>query len=195
MVFSHSFIGVPTTYLVLKNTKKKHIKFSLKEENILWFVGIVSAILPDFDLLYVLFNSGLKHRYFISHSILPYFIIFILIFIYSYLNKRQSMYIKTLSYVFFLGVCSHLIIDLLVGGIVLFAPITYNIWGYELFRNTSDNVSWITKYIFSWYMVFEILSFFPYFLIQKKVKNTIATYLPLFFFGSAILAFLYFVFI
>jgi hypothetical protein len=49
MYFTHSLAGAVTTKVVLN--KKENI-FSKAERDILWFVGITSSVLPDFDLVF-----------------------------------------------------------------------------------------------------------------------------------------------
>lgn len=180
MLFSHQFVGVATTASVLKLSKKP---LPQKQKNIVWTVGILSAVLPDFDLTLSVLDHAIRHRYLITHSIVPYIAIFALAYLFSYFKKND--FYKILTLVSFLGVLSHMILDTLMGGLTLLAPFTSNFYGFEL--NLCNGGNWVLNYIRSFYIVPEIIFTSLYVYIQSKEKSRIVTYLPLFLFFVAVI--------
>jgi len=178
MVFAHSFIGVPITYYLIKNKPELwKEKFNL---NLLFLIGIVGSVFPDFDLTLSFFVHDLNHRKLISHSIVPYLILFFINFLVFKTFKKNKEFYTRANLIFFVSVLIHLIIDLFVGGISLFAPFTSNIFGFDIYFDKSTN--FFISYLFSWYMFFELIFIFysTYFIF--KFKNIIVNLILPFFF-------------
>lgn len=183
MIFAHSFVGVLNTYAVLKFSKHR---FSQWEYNLIWIVGVTAGVLPDFDVLIVLLNLKLKHRDFLSHSLIPYLIVTLIIFGLA-LSSRWSAKLRerrellvVLGTVFMLGTFSHILIDLLSGGLVLLAPFTYARYGIPLMINSHGGIGFI-DYVLSIYMVVEILFLASYLYVLRFIKSPLSIYVPLFF--------------
>lgn len=181
MVLAHSLIGVPLTFFVLKRlTKINEQNESIRFINLVYFVGILGAVFPDFDLILTFFIEEINHRKLISHSILPYFLIFISIYFFSSLLKKNKDKVKLLNLIFFVGIISHLLIDFLVGGISILAPVKTDIFGLPIYFNSLDS-EFFYKYFTSWYIVYElILIFISIFYIFKLRKLWVVKTLPFF---------------
>jgi len=195
MILVHGFAGGITTYYILK--KKLHSKFSLKQLNILWFLGPLGGIFPDFDLVIPFINRDIEHRRLLTHSIVPYTLLFLLInFIVAKIriNSNQKDFIKTAALIFYIGVCTHIFLDCLVGGLQLFSPITNMYIGFRLpFEAKSPD--WQYEYFTSFYAVAELLIAMWFAYISKDIKNIIGKLLPVFFFFIAILASMVFMYL
>ncbi len=184
MVLSHSLIGVPLTYLLVRN--KKDILLDKFQSNFIFLVGIVGSVFPDFDLILGFFINDLDHRKLFSHSVLPYlfFYLFVNFMIYYLLNKNQKFW-KIVNLVFLVGVLSHLFLDFLVGGISLLAPFNSGIYGFDIYFDYPD--SFFNYYFLSWYLLpeFLILLVSSYFIF--KLRNIgIIIFLPVFFLITAL---------
>ncbi len=183
MIFAHSFVGVLNTYAVLKFSKHR---FSQWEYNLIWIVGVTAGVLPDFDVLIVLLNLKLKHRDFLSHSLIPYLIVTLIIFGLAF-SSRWSAKLRewrellvVLGTVFMLGTFSHILIDFLSGGLVLLAPFTYVRYGIPLMIKAPSGAGFL-DYVLSIYMVAEILFLASYLYVLRFIKTPLAIYVPLFF--------------
>jgi len=183
MVLAHSLIGVPLAYYLIKD-KKEYWKDKLTL-NFLFMVAIIGAVFPDFDLALGFFIHDLNHRKLISHSVIPYLILFIFIFFLSSVFQKKEKIIKTANLIFFCSVLSHLILDYLVGGISLFAPLESSIYGLDIYFGFPEN--FFASYFTSWYVFGELfLILFSIFYIYK-LREVKAVYLTLFFSFIAIL--------
>jgi membrane-bound metal-dependent hydrolase YbcI (DUF457 family) len=179
MVLAHSFIGAPLTYLLVKNKN-----LTPKFKNLVYFVGITGSILPDIDLLLSFFIDDLNHRKLISHSIVPYIAIFIIILLISYLFKRHSQELRLLNLVAFLTISLHLLLDYLVGGIALFVPFDPNIYGIRV--PFIDGKDIFMKYFNSQYLIYETIVISTFFIFFKKYKNIPSVYFSYLYFLLAI---------
>ena len=142
MVFSHAFVGAAVAHVV---AGKK--KFTKKQRVGLWVVAITASVFPDFDLSIILLNPALSHRELISHSIFPYMLIFGLGWLIA--DALDWRFLKSLNLAFFLGVLSHVFLDLVIGGVVLLAPLTWEMYGYEI-KGCIGQKYWIIDYLKSW---------------------------------------------
>lgn len=157
MVLAHSFVGVPLTFYLLKHLEKNSEKnSSYFYQNLIYFFGIIGSVFPDFDLTLTFFIHDLNHRKLISHSILPYLLIFCLVHLFSRFFKDYQSKIKLINLVFFVGVSSHLLIDFLVGGISLFSPLSKQVYGLPIYFESLNN-DFFYNYFTSWYSFFEFL--------------------------------------
>lgn len=160
MVFAHSFVGAPITYLLTKN-----LNISEKFKNLLYFVGITGAVLPDFDLILGFFIEDINHRKLVSHSVIPYLVFFILVYVLAGLFKTYTDKLRLINLVLFVSILSHLIIDLLVGGVVFFAPFDLRTYGYEIpFSNTEN---FFLKYFTSPYAIYELVLISSFYIFQR----------------------------
>ncbi len=196
MIFTHAFAGVATTYITKKILRYRFPQF---QENLLWFIGIIAAIFPDFDLLLVIFNPQLHHRYLITHSIFTYVFLSILFYFFGFLlyqigwiRKHFTLkFFEIASIVFFLGTASHIFLDFISGGVVLFAPFTYVLYGIVLPVSTEKSF-WVLDYIRSYYFFPEIALFISYVYLRNKIANIVVDYLPVVLFFVSIASILFF---
>ncbi len=182
VIFVHSCAGAITSYLALNNND---VGFSKKQINLLYFIGILASVLPDFDVSLIILNITRYHRYLVSHSVVPYLLISLLLFLLYAVNKNK--FTKYVAIVFFLGTLSHIILDYLVGGLVLYAPITYQRFGFKI-PFTGTRLEWVLSYLSSKYIVFELMVFLSYCLVLLKEKNIVFRTMPLLMSLTALIA-------
>jgi membrane-bound metal-dependent hydrolase YbcI (DUF457 family) len=184
MVFSHAFAGAALIQLIVV---PKVYKLSEKQLVLLYFVGISAAILPDLDIILLFIDKTLQHRTLLSHSIIPYMMVALIVWIISVL--RNDRFLEKLALAAFVGVTSHFVLDVLVGGVVLLAPLNSKFIGFPLNFPTKPAL-WAQAYIASKYMLFEILIFLGYLAVMKGEKNNVLLGLPFFFLTVAVGMFL-----
>jgi membrane-bound metal-dependent hydrolase YbcI (DUF457 family) len=195
MILVHGFAGGISAYYILK--KKKAFKFSLKQLNILWFLGPLGGIFPDFDLILPFLNRDIEHRRLLTHSIVPYTLLFIIVnFLIAKIRITQHKkdFIKTAALVFYIGVCTHILLDCLVGGLQMFSPFTNLYIGFNL-PFVTESPDWQYGYFTSFYAVAEAFIAAWFFYLSKDINNKIGKYLPVFFFFVAILASMVFMYL
>lgn len=182
MILAHSLIGVPITKLVITKSNKS---YSLNFLNFSYFVGIISSVLPDFDLLLSFFIDDLNHRKLISHSLLPYLALFIFILFLSRFFPKYKNELNVLNLIYILCVSSHLLLDYLVGGIVLLSPLSSGVYGFPIFFPINEY--FIQNYFTSRYILFEIPLIIYSLIVIKNIKNIyVPKILPFIFLISAI---------
>lgn len=180
MVLAHSFVGAPLTHFLVKD-----LKLSPKFKKLIYFIGITGAVLPDFDLVLSFFINDLNHRRLVSHSIVPYLLIFLTIFFISFKVLKYRNEIRLINKVLFLTILSHLIIDALVGQIVIFAPFDMNLYGIPV-PGTSNPADFFVNYFNSIYSLYELIVILPFFIYFKNYKNLQSRFLAYFYFFVAI---------
>lgn len=220
MIFVHAFASAITTNYVLKYFDNIHSKSNIKnltfskfifgttkltslnkvlstfQMNLIWFFGIVSGVLPDFDLLYVLFNPQVEHRKLITHSLVPYLVTFLLIYIILKKFKNNIFidiykFLQILNIVIFIGILSHLVLDFFVGGLVLFLPFTNYYFGYYISSNLNDPLHKF-NYFTSKYIIAEFVVYFFYVYILNQSKFIIPKFLPYIFFIISVISTIFF---
>ena len=189
MYFNHALAGA----LAVKPIIDKHGGvFTAKERNTLWFIGITSAVLPDFDIAYSALVGLSDHRSFVTHGIFIYIIIFLLLSTIGKFQKKEMFgrkFFKVMSWVFIAGVSTHFLIDFIVGGIALFAPFDYSIYGFDMKLSSSyDNR--LTQYLVSKYMLLEFFVAFLFLLFLRGRKYFVPQIFSLFYFLIAIVSFI-----
>lgn len=173
MVFAHAPIGALTTKLVFGESSKKW-------KSVAYLFGIIGSVFPDVDTLILLFNEDINHRTLLTHSLVPYFLIFFLCML--IFRKRQVFLL--LSGAFFVGVVSHLVVDYFVGGVSLLSPFIHQIYGFKIQINATPN-TFAEKYISSKYTLYELLGIVVFLISWFKEKNLVYRYIPLLFVTSA----------
>ena len=188
MYFNHATAGAIAIKPVIDKCKDK---FTDKENTVLWFVGVTSAVLPDFDIAYSVLRGLEDHRSFVTHGIILYFIAFLLLYSLSYFQKKREFgkkFFKIMSLVFLIGVLTHFFIDFFFGGIALFAPFTYKIYGFDMkIENGYDNR--LFEYLISRYMLVEIFITLFFFYIFRGRENFIPKFFALSYFLIATTSF------
>lgn len=138
MIFAHA----PAGYLVLRFTEKfwnKKKIFKKKKRLVLYLIGILFSVFPDFDLFYHYFYSAnTPHRQYVSHGIVIYVALFLFIYLAGLIFKKQ--FVKSLAWVILLGVSTHLFFDTIASGIAIFTPILGMMVGFRSI--------WFLKYSF-----------------------------------------------
>jgi hypothetical protein len=190
MYFNHATVGALAIKPIIEKVEEK---FTKKEITTLWFAGITSAVLPDFDIAYSVLRGLEDHRSFVTHGIVLYFIAFILLYSVSFFQKKDifgKKFFKTLALVFLIGICTHFLIDFFVGGIALFAPVTYRIFGFDMnIKNGYHNR--LFEYIASRYMVVEISITLLFFHVFKGKKYFVPKLFSLSYFLIAAASFIF----
>jgi len=189
MYFNHALAGA----LAVKPILDKHGSvFTDKERNALWFIGITSAVLPDFDIAYSTLTGLSDHRSFVTHGIFIYLIIFLLLYAIGRFQKKEIFgrkFFKVMSMVFIAGVSTHFLIDFIVGRTALFAPFDYSVYGFDMKLNNSfDNR--LSQYLVSNYMLIELLVASLFLLFFRGKKYFVPRFFSLFYFLIATLSFI-----
>jgi len=187
MIFGHGFVGSAVTYSIVK---KKENSFSKLEYSLLWIAGITASMFPDLDLLAYFISREVNHRHMLTHSLIPYtaalLILLAFILLISKKHTRSRKFSLLLWCVVSLNIFVHLIIDVLMGGTVFLAPITYKMFGFEILLYKERG--WILNYVASSYGLFELGAFFLYLFVFIKEKNVFARVLPLLICIAAVVA-------
>lgn len=190
MYLNHSIAGA----LAIKPIIDKQAgKFTQKENTVLWFVGITAAVLPDFDIAYSVLLGLKDHRSFITHGMFLYVVISVLLFLLSYFQKKEVFgrnFFRVLSLVFFVGVSTHFIIDLFMGGLVLLAPFSYKMYGCEMVLNGGSG-NRLVSYISSFYMLIELLLTTVFFAVFREKKYFTPKLFALSYFVIALASFVF----
>jgi hypothetical protein len=188
MYFNHATVGAIAIKPVLDRCRNK---FTEKENTVLWFAGITSAVLPDFDIAYSVLRGLEDHRSFVTHGIILYIIAFILLYSISFFQKREVFgrkFFKTLALVFLVGISTHFLIDFFFGGIALLAPFTFRIFGFDMsIKNGYQNR--LIEYVFSNYMIVEIFITLLFFYLFKENEYFVPKIFGLTYFLTAVTAF------
>jgi hypothetical protein len=190
MYFTHSLAGALTIKTIIDKVEKD---LSEKEKVVLWFVGITASVLPDFDLIYVVLSGVKNHRYFITHGVTLYLLMFLIIYLLRHVQEKKEFgrkFFKILSLVFITGVFTHLFIDILLGGIALLSPFSLKIFGFEMYLR-KEGVNWLNEYIRSKYMFLELFIASVFFYTLRDKKYLVAKMFSLMYFIVALMAFVF----
>lgn len=169
MVFVHAFAGASLAALAVRNKK-----LSDKQKSIIYALGIIGSIFPDFDLTLLILKIAEAHRYFLTHSAVPYTVAILIWLVFT----RRNDFLRLCGVVFYFGILSHLGLDMLTGGLVALAPFTYKIYGFPLpvFHSRSE---WSQMYLRSTkYLGGEAAILVFYLYLLKNEKNKIAKLWP-----------------
>jgi len=189
MYFTHSLVGA---LFVKPIIDKAEDKFTQKEKVVLWFAGITGSVLPDFDLVYTIFHGLGNHRYFATHGIFLYIILYLLLYFIGLLHERNEFgrkFFKTLALVTILGVFSHFVIDFFIGGIAIFSPFSEIIYGLSIYYDRQTH-NWLFRYLTSSYMLVEFINLVVFFKVLKDKKYFFARIISL---GYVVIAMFMFV--
>jgi hypothetical protein len=98
-----------------------------------WAATLTGCVLPDLDVIAnTLFNGVLHHLYYFPHSIFPYLPVLVLGIL---LLRRQRTRLAGLTVLaFVLGALSHLLLDVISHGTVLFYPLWNGLVGWTFPR-------------------------------------------------------------
>ncbi len=166
MYFNHATAGA----LAMKPLMKKYeTLFSAKEKTVLWFIGITSAVLPDFDIAYSVIKNLEDHRSFITHGLFIYLLAFLVIYGISYFQRKDEFgrkFFRVAASVFLFGVSTHLLIDFFAGGVALFSPFYTGVIGFDMGLNHGTE-NRLVQYLLSKYMIVEIVLLTVFFKVFK----------------------------
>ena len=166
MYFNHATAGA----LVMKPIMKKYDGlFSAKEKTVLWFIGITSGVLPDFDIAYSVIKNLEDHRSFVTHGFFVYLLAFLVIYGISYFQRKDEFgrkFFRVAASVFLFGVSTHLLIDFFAGGVALFSPFYTGVIGFDMGLNHGTE-NRLVQYLLSKYMIVEIVLLTVFFKVFK----------------------------
>jgi len=189
MYFNHATAGAIAVKPIID---KYEDVFTEKEKTVLWFVGITSAVLPDLDIAYSVVKKLEDHRSFVTHGFSLYLIVFFLIYLLSFLQKKEvfgKKFFKVLSLIFLVGITTHFVIDFVFGGVALLAPFSYKIYGFDMVLNGKYPDNRLLSYVFSKYMIIEIVIFGLFLYVFRSRKYQIAKFFSFFYFLISIISF------
>lgn len=158
MIFAHAFVGLIIAYIInltIKKEDKIGVIFGQSKELLLWVTAILFSISPDLDLLYIYFiDETAKHRHLLTHSLVPYTVVFLIIIIYLFYKKTNNFY-KYIALTAYLGISFHLFADLYTDPVYLLAPFIDKSFSLQLFLiNKSEG---LRAYVLSPYLATEII--------------------------------------
>lgn len=189
MYFTHSLLGAVASKVVIDKIENK---FTNREKVVLWLVGITASVLPDFDLAYAYLNHLTNHRDFITHGMFIYLVIAILIYLLSATRNTKEFgrkFFKSLSFIFILGIATHFLLDFIVGGLVLLAPFSYQVLGFESLYPRTVGANWLLLYLHSPYMFIELFNVILFFVVLRGRKYLVAKTIALIYFLIALFSF------
>jgi len=175
----------PLGLIVAHATKKIWDKddFTSNDRALLYSSSLVTGILPDIDLLYALFDPQIdSHHTYITHTMLPYLIIFIIVsFISFFLKGKLRKIVRSLNLIFILNIFFHLISDSIVSDIKLFYPLSNKTFS---FLNESPIIQTDNPILSYFYtpalLIFEssifIFSLYILFKLKKDKKVFLCTF-------------------
>ena len=98
-----------------------------------WAAALAGCVFPDFDVIAnTLFNGVLHHLYHLPHSIFPY--LAVLIFGILLIRWHRARLVGWTVLAFALGTLSHLLLDVVSHGTVLFYPLWNGLVGWTFAR-------------------------------------------------------------
>ena len=168
----------PISYLAneaIQGKRIKRLKFS--QEVFIACFSLFCGILPDFDFLVLLAfrKPSFTHHDLISHTFifwLALYLLFLLLYklFYKRFNKKTRDFLnpdffKVLSLTFLIGTFSHLIADILVGGVMLLYPFSTN--DFSILQNLFPT-SFFTGYYLSFYMAIELVFITIFFVVFSR---------------------------
>ena len=169
MVFVHAFAGACVTNLVIRGKN-----LSDRQKSIVYALGIIGGIFPDFDLILLLLTLAETHRNLASHSLIPY-TLFVIAWV---LFFKKKSFLKLCGAVFYFGVLNHLGLDMLTGGLVALAPFSYHIYGFTFPANLT-RAEWARLYLASpKHITAEFVVLLSYLILIRGEKNKVAKYFP-----------------
>lgn len=174
MVFTHAFAGAVTTRIYLNSKKSNNVS-----KDLLYFLGILGSVLPDFDIAVIFFFPELLHRYFVTHSIVLYGGLFLVTYLTAKTIKNKTL--EASSCVLFLGLLTHIFFDIVTGGTALFAPFLPQLIGLRInlpAYTPEDMFGWVVAYTTSFYGIAEAALFGLYAYILRNEDNKIGKILP-----------------
>lgn len=124
MFLAHGPLGLTTAYATKKFWDKKY--YTSTDRAFLYSFSQISAILPDIDLVYAIFDTNkISHHSYITHTPLPYLILAIVIFIASILLKGKIRDIlRSIDLILIPNIFLHLLSDSIVSKIKLLFPLS-----------------------------------------------------------------------
>lgn len=143
----------PTGYII---AKLFHV---LKPNNISskkWAIyGAISGLLPDLDMLwfYLVDNRQVHHHRYFTHLPIVWFSLLILSYI---LWKRQQNTYTTISLMFCISACFHLLLDSIVGDIWWLMPFIDRPFSLFTVPAVYPVSAWHWNFILHWTFVFEL---------------------------------------
>ncbi len=122
MLLAHGPLGLTTAYATKKLWNKDF--YTSTDKAFLFSLSQVSAILPDLDLAYAIFDTyKTSHHSYITHTPLPYLIIAITLYISSiFIKGKMKRILRSLNFIFILNIIGHLLTDSVVCKIRLLYP-------------------------------------------------------------------------
>jgi hypothetical protein len=121
MYIAHPASGLTGAYLTRKVWDNKQL--SNAEKGVLYSSSIISASLPDFDLILSILTKT-EHRNYITHTPFPYIVLTILILTLILIVKspKTKTFLKSLVFLFCMGIFIHMVTDTIAAPMMLLYP-------------------------------------------------------------------------
>ena len=118
-------------------------------------LGLVGAVLPDFDLLYFYLIDDRQHLHHGYWTHIPSFWVAVFAVIFILAAVRGSVRLRTAALVLSVGVFGHLLLDTVVGKIRWLAPLSGR--DFVLFDVPARYSWWVWNFVLHWTFAFELV--------------------------------------
>ena len=104
-----------------------------------WAAALASCVFPDLDIITnILFNGAWQHLYYLPHSVLPYLPVLVLGCLLTHWRRTRLAGLTVLA--FGMSVLSHLLLDVVSHGTVLFYPLWSGVVGWTFPSRAGESV-------------------------------------------------------
>lgn len=125
MFLAHPASGLTTTYLARKAWDRE--EYTPGQRGIFYSVGIITAFLPDVDILYAAVRGLENHREYITHTPIFYILVVSFLFLFSFIIKPKiRKYARSFAMISLFAFASHILTDALGGVMLLFYPLSHD---------------------------------------------------------------------
>ena len=152
MLIAHLPIGYFVTKAILSKVDCTNSEFRF-----LFWCGIVSSFLPDFDLFYYYKIDNYQHHHHSYWSHIPIYWLGITLFIFMLGKIFRKRIISLITLIVLSNIMSHLFLDSITSKIKWLYPLTDSYFG--LFNIMSRYDWWVWNFIFHWTFIIEVLLF------------------------------------
>jgi membrane-bound metal-dependent hydrolase YbcI (DUF457 family) len=125
---SHGAAGLVTSYITKSIWDKK--EYNSKDKALLYSGSIITAVLPDLDLAYAIFDDTSHHEY-ITHKPFIYVITASLLFGLSFIlkNKKRKL-LRSYSFLFISVILVHILLDAFGSKMAFFYPFSKKTYSF-----------------------------------------------------------------
>jgi inner membrane protein len=147
MILAHGPLGYLLAYV---SQNRWYTQIQPAQRRWVYLAAFIGGIFPDVDLFYFyLVDSSVSHRQLITHSLITYTVLLIVMVLLLKLRPQQRFWWLA-GIVFCVGAYSHIAADMLIGMAALFNPMSQTLYGLV-------SIPW---YRDSWFMRYNLVTNF-----------------------------------